>query len=62
MAITCPDVLLAASHHRAYDEHLWLIKLGTHEIETSPKGPSIKGMKFERTDVARLQENDRCHI
>ncbi len=50
-------LLLSASHHRAYDKHLWSINPTTLEIETSPKGPSLKRMKFERTDVSHLQEN-----
>jgi putative restriction endonuclease len=49
-------LLLSASHHRAYDKHLWSINPRTLEIETSPKGPSLKQMKFERTDVGHLQE------
>ena len=49
-------LLLSASHHRAYDKHLWSINPSTLEIETSPKGPSLKQMKFERTDVGHLQE------
>ena len=50
-------LLLSASHHRAYDKHLWSINPSTLEIETSPKGPSLKQMKFETTDVYHLKEN-----
>jgi putative restriction endonuclease len=49
-------LLLSASHHRAYDKHLWSINPSTLEIETSPKGPSLKQMKFGRSDVSQLQE------
>ena len=49
-------LLLSASHHRAYDKHLWSINPTTLEIETSPKGPNLKQMKFERTGVSHLQE------
>jgi putative restriction endonuclease len=49
-------LLLSASHHRAYDKHLWSINPNTLEIETSPKGPNLRQMKFERTDVGHLQE------
>jgi putative restriction endonuclease len=49
-------LLLSASHHRAYDKHLWSINPSTLEIETSPKGPNLRQMKFERRDVGHLQE------
>jgi putative restriction endonuclease len=47
-------LLLSASHHRAFDKHLWSINPKTLEIETSPKGPSLKAMKFERDTVKHL--------
>lgn len=49
-------LLLSASHHRAYDKHLWSINPRTLEIETSPKGPNLRQMKFEKTDVSHLEE------
>jgi putative restriction endonuclease len=47
-------LLLSASHHRAYDKHLWCINPKTLEIETSPKGPSLRQMKFEVSSVEHL--------
>jgi putative restriction endonuclease len=50
-------LLLSASHHRAFDKHLWCINPKTLEIEASPKGPSLKAMKFERGSVGHLVES-----
>ena len=47
-------LLLSASHHRAYDAHLWVIKPETLEIVTRPDGPSLEAMKFARKDVEHL--------
>ena len=47
-------LLLSASHHRVFDKHLWSINPKTLEIETSPKGPSLKAMRFETNSVKHL--------
>ena len=47
-------LLLSASHHRAYDRHLWSIDPKTLQIKTSPKGPSLQQMKFLHLDVEHL--------
>ena len=47
-------LLLSASHHRAFDKHLWSINPKTLEIVTAPKGPTLKAMKFERDSVKHL--------
>jgi hypothetical protein len=47
-------LLLSASHHRAFDKHLWSINPKTLEIVTSPKGPTLEAMKFERDSVKHL--------
>lgn len=49
-------LLLSASHHRAYDKHLWCINPDSLRIETSPKGPSLQEMKFLHRDVEHLAE------
>ena len=49
-------LLLSASHHRAYDRHLWSINPETLEIEASPNGPNLKQMKFEKMNLSHLQE------
>jgi putative restriction endonuclease len=50
-------LLLSASHHRAYDKHLWTINPKTLDIETTVKGPSLKMMKFEVSSVKHLLSN-----
>jgi len=47
-------LLLSASHHRAFDKHLWSINPTTLEIETSSKGPSLVDMKIEVPSVHHL--------
>lgn len=49
-------LLLSASHHRAFDKHLWSINPKTLEIVASPKGPTLEAMKFERDSVRHLVE------
>jgi putative restriction endonuclease len=56
-------LLLSASHHRAYDKHLWCINPQTLLIETAPKGPSLEEMKFEVGSVEHLTiQNALPHI
>ena len=49
-------LLLSASHHRAYDAHLWVVEPGTLRIVTRPDGPSLVDMKFARRDVEHLSD------
>ena len=50
-------ILLSASHHRAYDKHLWSINPETLIIEPSPKGPTLREMKFLHSDVRHLADS-----
>ena len=49
-------ILLSASHHRAFDRHLWSINPTTLVIETRPSGPTLEKMKFSRRSVEHLAE------
>ena len=49
-------LLLSASHHRAYDAHLWVVKPGTLEIVTRPDGPTLDRMKFKVNDLEHLAD------
>ena len=49
-------LLLSASHHRAFDRHLWSINPATLAIETSPHGPSLERMKISRRSVEHLAD------
>jgi hypothetical protein len=51
-------LLLSASHHRAYDKHLWSINPKTLLIETKPSGPSLEKMKFEVHSLEHLHEKN----
>ena len=48
------SLLLSASHHRAFDAHLWVVKPDTYELIVRPDGPSLERMKFKVRDVAPL--------
>ncbi len=54
-------LLLSASHHRAFDKHLWVIHPKTFEIETKPMGPTLSQMKFARDNIRHLSESSRPH-
>lgn len=49
-------LLLSASHHRAFDAHLWAINPENLAIVTRPDGPSLIDMKFARRDAAHLAD------
>ncbi len=51
-------LLLSAAHHRAYDKHLWAINPANLTIEPSPRGPSLKAMKFEYSTIEHLKSID----
>lgn len=49
-------LLLSASHHRAYDRHLWTINPRTLAIETRPNGPTLEQMRFRHRTLEHLAE------
>jgi putative restriction endonuclease len=51
-------LLLSASHHRAYDKHLWSINPKTLLIETRTDGPSLERMRFEVRSLEHLIEKN----
>jgi putative restriction endonuclease len=50
-------LLLSASHHRAYDAHLWVVEPGTLKIVTRPDGPTLERMKFKVDSMDHLAGN-----